>query len=86
MTFGPNKTTDIFLGHVRDSYNSLSKYVSAGRLRLKLVSVGTFGAADAIVVWQAKDDEAIKDFRDIVLAGDGHHCNTIHAMMSGTHG
>lgn len=85
VTFGPNKTPDKFLGHVKDAYVSLSKHVSAGRLRLKLVSI-TFGIADAVVVWQAKDDEVAKDFRDLVLAGNGHHCNTVYAMISGTHG
>jgi hypothetical protein len=84
VTFGPNKKPDQFLAHVRDAYNSLSKHVGAGNLRLVAVSI-TFGIADAVVVWQAKSDEVAKEFRDLVLAGNGHHCNTVYAMDSGTH-
>lgn len=88
VTFGPNKTPTDFLNHLKDAYTSLSKHVGAGKLRMILVSVGTFGAADAVIVWQAKDDEVAKDFRDQVLAGNagnGHHGMTLCCLDSGTH-
>jgi hypothetical protein len=86
VRFGPNKTPAKFLDHVKDAYASLSKHVDAKKLRLRLVSAGTFGGADAVIVWQAKDDEVAKDFGNIVLGGNGHQCFSTMAHDSITHG
>jgi len=85
VTFEPNKTTNKFLGHIGRAYRPLSRYVRNGKLRITMVSVGTFGIADAVIVWQAKDVNAAKAIRGNVLAGNGHHSITICCAASGTH-
>jgi hypothetical protein len=85
VTFEPNKTINKFLRHVEKAYSPLSRFVRNGRLRIRMVSIA-FGIADAVIVWQAKDDNAAKAFRDNVLAGNGHHSSTLCCAPSGTHG
>jgi len=81
VTFYAGKTPEMFYQHVADGWAKLEKYVQAQRLRLLIVAT-TFGPADAMIVWQAKDPEATKAFRDNVLAGNGHHSITTYAMSS----
>jgi hypothetical protein len=87
ITFDPsaNKTIPQFHQHIVNGYKKLDKYVKANRIRICIVAT-TFGACDEIIVWQAKDSEAAKAFRDAVLAGNGHTSMTFYSSSSDAHG
>jgi len=86
VTFRPGEKPHAFLNHLAKSYESLSDHVRSGNLRIWFASI-TFGAADAVIVWQVKNVDGwtrvAKGFRDAVLTGDPQ---TIFAMASDTHG
>ena len=86
VTFTPGKTPQAFLEHLAKAYEKLSTHVRSGNLRIGFVSI-TFGAADAVIVWQVKSADGwthvAKAFRDVVLTGDPQ---TFFAMASDTHG
>jgi len=86
VTFGPQQTIDKFYDHINSGMRQLSDYVKADRIRLKIVAI-TFGSADAMIVWQAKDPRAAKAFRDNVLASNPPlQCVTLCCMASDGHG
>ena len=87
ITFGPGsgKTVDGFYRHIVSGYKTMDKYVKAGRVRICNVAI-TFGMCDAIIVWQAKDAEATKAFRNVVLAGNGHTSISVFCAASEGHG
>lgn len=58
----------MFYRHLNAGFRRLKR--SQYAKRVKLVMAGTtFGSADLVVVWQAKDMEASKAFMDSVLVG-----------------
>ena len=79
------KTIDQFYAHIVKGYAKLSKYVKADKIKIRNVAI-TFGMADAVIVWQAKDAESTKAFRDAVLAGNGHESMTLYCAASDGHG
>lgn len=87
LKFDPSsgKTIDQFYQHIVKGYGTLNSYVKANRIRICNVAI-TFGICDAIVVWQAKDAEATKAFRDAVLRGNGHESMTMFCAASEGHG
>jgi len=87
ITLTPGETPKQFLDSLRKAYSRrLSDHVGKKRLRIRLVSVPTFGSHDAVVVWQATDDEAAKDFLTYALAKLSTSATLLHALASGTHG
>lgn len=87
IKFDPSsgKTIDQFYQHIVNGYKTLDKYVKADRVKIRNVAI-TFGVCDAIIVWQAKDAEATKAFRDAVLRGNGHESMTMLCAASDGHG
>jgi uncharacterized protein with GYD domain len=89
VTFGPNKTLKHFNRHLKAAHKQLANLVP-NRLRIWFVSL-TFGIADVVIVWQAKDDQSAKEFLKVVLADKGPHsfdatCNTMVALGTNTGG
>jgi hypothetical protein len=84
VKLSPEKTIQMFYDHVNNGMKNLSSLVKADRIRLKIVAV-TFGAADVMIVWQAKDADAAKQFRDSILAGDGHKTETLCSRIGDGH-
>lgn len=84
IEFPEHKTIDSFYDHIKDGMKSdtLAKMVKADRIRLKIVAI-VFGDADAMIVWQAKDAEAAREFRNTILAGD--RSVTLTAMTGDGH-
>lgn len=87
MKLSEGETPEQFLDHLKAAYSTpLSDHVVSKRLRIRLVSVPTLGSHDAVVVWQAKDDIAAKDFVTFGLSKLSKSDTLLHAMASGTHG
>jgi len=74
------------LGEMRNGNPVLKRRVDHNELRIRLVSIPTLGSHDAMIVWQATNDEAVKDFLDNALANLCSTNTLAHAMGSGTHG
>lgn len=82
ITFGPQQKIRTFYEDINKGMQKLSSYVQSDRIRLKIVGI-TFGPADAMIVWQAKDPEAAKAFRDNVLTSNpGFNSITLSCMAS----
>jgi hypothetical protein len=87
ITLTPGETPEQCLDSLRKAYSPpLSDHVANKRLRIRLVSVPTLGSHDAVVVWQATDDDAAKDFLTYALAKLSTSATLLHALASGTHG
>ena len=87
IILSPGETADECLRALARAYRKpLSDHVAKKRLRLRLVSTPTFGSHDAIIVWQAKDDDTAKDFVTHALSKLSTSQTLLHAMISGTHG
>jgi len=71
----PTKVDD-FLRHINTSWGK----VANNRLRLLFVGI-TFGCADVVVTWQAKDSDAAKEFSESVFGGYPCHSNTLQACV-----
>jgi len=84
VKLNPDKTIQMFYDHVNNGMKKLNSLVKADRIRLKMVAI-TFGTYDVMVVWQAKDADAAKQFRDTILAGDGHQSVTAFARIGDGH-
>lgn len=81
VSFYGNREPRTFFEHVNKGFKKLERYVKAGKLRLYIVGV-TFGEADAMIVWQAKDIEAEKAFMTALLAEPGYISKTLQCRMS----
>lgn len=81
VTFYGDRTLRAFCEHVNKGFKKLGGHVKTGKLRLHMVAI-TFGSADAVVVWQAKDADAAKAFMDAMLTGSGYISNTLKCSMS----
>jgi hypothetical protein len=83
VTLTGNRKLDQFIAHIDSSFKSVDPAYTGTNDRLRLHMVGvTFGTADAVVVWQAKDTDAAKEFVDKVLTGYPCQSNTMYCMMS----
>ncbi len=80
VTFYGDRSLHSFYEHVNKGFKSLDKNVKA-RIRLHILGI-TFGSADAVIIWQAKDSEAEKAFMGAVLTGTGYISNTLTCSMS----
>jgi len=85
VTLDTGKTQEMFFNHIKNAFKAVEKHVTNKNLRINIVGI-TFGHADAVIVWQAKNSEAAKAFRDAVLAGNGHHSITMCCIASDGHG
>ena len=85
VTLDTGKTQEMFFNHIKNAFKAVEKHVTNKNLRINIVGI-TFGRADAVIVWQAKNSEAAKAFRDAVLAGNGHHSITMCCIASDGHG
>ena len=81
VTFYGDRNPRTFYDHVNKAAKKLSQYRKDGRLQLHIAGV-TFGSADAVLVWQAKDAEAAKAFMDAILTGPGYVSNSMLCSMS----
>jgi hypothetical protein len=81
VSFYGNREPRTFYELVNKGFKKLERFVKAGKLRLHIVAV-TFGDADAIIIWQAKDVEAEKAFMTAVLAEPGYISKTLQCKMS----
>jgi hypothetical protein len=86
VTLTPGKTVEKFYDFLNHAMTTspLKGDVSSGDLNLHTVAV-VYGTADVIIVWQAKNDKAAKDFRNTVLAGDGHRSQTMYCSSGDGH-
>ena len=84
VIFYPGKTPLKFYKDLYRDYKKIpQEFVKKEEERIRILIVAlTFGAADAMIVWQAKDVPAVKAFRDNVLAGNGQRTITATAFMS----
>jgi hypothetical protein len=87
ITLTPGETPEQCLDSLRKAYSPpLSDHVANKRLRIRLVSVPTLGSHDAVIVWQATNDDAAKDFLTYALTKLSSSATLLHALASGTHG
>jgi hypothetical protein len=87
VNLNAGKDTDAFYQHLRDEWIKLSKGPSGKNLRL-VMSGATFGSADVVVVWQAKETDAAKEFAEKVLVADAcatHSSNTLPCIRYWLH-
>ena len=71
VTFHGQRDPAAFLNQIKTAYKSLSKFVKSDDLCLDVAGM-SFGDADVILVWRAKNLDAAKAFADAVLSGDGN--------------
>lgn len=72
--------------HSKMKDEQIIKHVRDGKLRLLHVAT-TFGSADAMIIWQTRDDsdgwKAAKDFRDDPGSGIGTFSSLVSASSDG---
>jgi len=78
------QTVAQFYDHIVKGYTSLDQSTKA-KVKIRNVAI-TFGVCDAIIVWQAKDADSTKAFRNKVLAGIGTESMTMYCAASDGHG
>jgi len=81
VTYTGDRKTDRIIDVLNNAYNDLKNLVTNDELRLVVVGA-TLGSADAVMVWQAKNEKAAKPFLEKVLAQPGLSTNTVVCMMS----
>ncbi len=82
VKLGPQKTLDQFYKYVNNAMTqNLAGLVKSGDIILHIIAV-IFGAADVEIVWQARDDNAAKEFRKHILAGNGHSSSETFCALS----
>ncbi len=86
VKLGPQEKIGQFYVHINNAMTNppLSSLVKSGDIILHIVAV-TFGSADVMIVWQAKDDNAAKEFRDHLLAGNPYGSETLCALSGDGH-
>ncbi len=86
VKLGPQEKIDQFYVHINDAMTNLplKDLVRSGDVILHIVAV-TFGAADVMIVWQAKQDKFAKVFRDHVLSGNPTGSTTLCSLSGDGH-